>query len=98
MKKHVAKVALPINCTAIHHSVDLGVNAACKLRYRHLLLFRIIGHNETGQQKINSNQALREGIKRSKEGFDPPMLDDLHMVADSWIGVTQRAIALCWVK
>lgn len=66
---------LPLNCTAVHEPMDLGIIVTWKRVYCRLKLCDIFKSLETCEEKSKSSRTLIDGVKELDEGQKPIMLD-----------------------
>ena len=92
-------VFLPKKSTAKHQSLDLGIIAHVKIRYRSTLLRSVLSvmekHWLANEQFPNGSRNGNYGIR---EGQLPHMVDAIVMLNDACSAVSRVTVLKCWVK
>ena len=91
-------ITLPCNCTSMFQPMDMGIIVFPKVRYRSLLLQRMLEVFENRSKLRKAAKKLAAGLKGWDKGHDPHMLDVAEMLEDVWESVTERTTARCWIK
>lgn len=88
----------PPNCTSVHQPMDMGIIAAVKVRYRHILLRRTADVLDTREELRELYKNRTSGTRGLSEGYQAHVLDALEILQDCWSEVTAETIAKCWLK